>query len=189
MRLHQHVGHRYTAAQSRLFTRMAGILVAADIEPRPAIEGAFAYPSQEIWRKLVAEAVALVDRAPEVAVPGLHRHSDTVPQAGREEPFVFALRREGEHDGAALVGLPRRIDPTIGGVAARADRYEHAGAIVRKDEIARPVPASRQTRDDRLGRAGRLQLSRTIGVADHVVGVRDIDVSRIWPRRPESDTK
>src|SRR5712671_2736167 len=118
MRLHQDVRHCYPAAQSRLLPRVAGILVGADVEPRPAIEGAFAYPSQKIGRELVAEAVTLVDRAPEVTLPGLHRHPDTVPQAGREEPFVFSLRREGEHDGATLVRLPRRIDPTIGGVAA-----------------------------------------------------------------------
>jgi hypothetical protein len=61
MRLHQDIRYCYPAAQSRLLPRMAGILVGADVEPWPAIEGAFAYPSQKIGRELVAEAVSLVD--------------------------------------------------------------------------------------------------------------------------------
>src|SRR5438876_9966419 len=105
---------------------MTGIFVGADIEPRPAIEGALTHPGQIIGREVVAEAVALVDRAPEIAASRLCRHADAVAQTGREELLVLAVRCEGEHNGAALVGLPRRIDPAIGGVAARADRDEHA---------------------------------------------------------------
>ena len=75
---------------------MTRILIAADIEPWPAIEGAFAHSGHKIGHKVVAEAVALVDRAPELT-GRLHRHPDAVAQTGRKEPLVLALRREGEH--------------------------------------------------------------------------------------------
>ena len=80
---------------------MTRILVAADIEPRPAIEGAFAHPGYKIRHEVVSEAVALVDRAPELAGPGLHRHSNAVAQTRRIERLVLSLGREGEHKGTA----------------------------------------------------------------------------------------
>src|SRR6266446_5643927 len=147
MRLQQHVRHGYPAAQSGLLPRVTGIFVGADIEPRPAIEGAFAHPGHIIGGEVVAEAIALVDGAPEFAGPRLYRHPDAVAQSGREEPLVLAFRREGKHDGAPLVRLPRRIDPTIGSVAARAKRDEHPGTIVGKDDVPRPMPAPRQPAD------------------------------------------
>src|SRR5271165_2014600 len=189
MRLHQYVRHSYPAAQSGLLSLMPRIFIGSDIEPRPAIECTLADPGKIVGRKVVAEAVALVDRAPQLAGPGLDRHADAVAQARRKGPFVLALRREGKDDGAALVRLPRRIDPAIGGVAARADRDEHAAAIGREDDVARPVSASRQSGDDRLCRAGGLEIPRAVGKANDTVGVRDIDIARVRSRRPEGDAE
>src|SRR5215469_11053564 len=101
MRLQQNVRHADSVAQGSLLARMTRILIAADVEPRPAIEGAFAHPGYKIGHEVVSEAVALVDRAPELAGPGLYRHSDTVAQTGRIQPLVLSLRREGEHKGTA----------------------------------------------------------------------------------------
>ena len=108
---------------------MTRILIAADIEPWPAIEGAFAHSGHKIGHKVVAEAVALVDRAPELAGPRLHRHSDAVAQTRRKEPLVLALRREGEHEGAVGVRSPWSIYRPLAGIAARSDRNKHAAAI------------------------------------------------------------
>jgi hypothetical protein len=70
MGLQQNVWHADAVAQGGFLPGMMRILIAADIEPRPAVEGAFAHPSYKIGHKVVAKAVALVDRAPELAGPG-----------------------------------------------------------------------------------------------------------------------
>ena len=44
MRLKQHVGYRDLALEVGAFAAMLGILIIADIKPRPAIERAFAHP-------------------------------------------------------------------------------------------------------------------------------------------------
>src|SRR5215469_2661465 len=97
MRLQQNVWHADSVAQGGFLPRMARILVAADIKPGPAIEGAFAHPGYKIGHEIVTEPVALVDRTPELAGSGLHRHSDAVAQPRRIEPLVPSLWREGEH--------------------------------------------------------------------------------------------
>src|SRR5205823_5394302 len=81
--------------------RIEASVAAVDIEPWPAIKGAFAHPGDKIGHEVVSEAVALVDRAPALAGPGLHRHSDAVAQTRRIEPLVLSLRRGGEHKGTA----------------------------------------------------------------------------------------
>src|SRR5207302_1629577 len=43
--------------------------------------------------------------------------------------------------------------------------------------------------NDRLRRAGGLQVAGTVREADDAVGVRDIDVARVWSRRPEGDAE
>src|SRR5215471_19087144 len=80
MGLQQYIRDHHPAAQGRLLVRVAGVIVGADIKPRPAIKGALAHPRYIVGRQIVTEAVALIDRAPEVAGRGLHRHADTVAQ-------------------------------------------------------------------------------------------------------------
>src|SRR5215831_13440793 len=101
MWLQQNVRHTDSVAHGGFLPRMARILIAADIKPGPAIEGAFAHPGDKIGHEIVAEPVALVDRKPKLAGRGLHRHSDAVAQARRIEPLVLSLWREREHKGTA----------------------------------------------------------------------------------------
>ena len=51
------------------------------------------------------------------------------------------------------------------------------------------MPALRQPGDNRLGWPGRLKIARAIGESDHAVGICNIDVARVRPRRPEGDPK
>src|SRR5215472_17204035 len=51
------------------------------------------------------------------------------------------------------------------------------------------MTALRQPGDNRLGWPGGLKVTRAIRETDHAVGVCDIDVTRVPPRRPEGDTK
>src|SRR5271165_5815505 len=110
MRLHQHIRYSDTAAQIWPFARVTGVFVAADIKPGPTVKGAFAHPGHIIRREVVAEAVALVGRAPQLAGSGLHRHPDAIAQTGRKDPFVLALGSEDEHVGALLLRTPQRGD-------------------------------------------------------------------------------
>jgi hypothetical protein len=70
MGLQQNVRHADPVAEGGFLARVTRILIAADIEPRPAIEGAFAHPGHKIGHEVVAEAVALVDGAQSSPVPG-----------------------------------------------------------------------------------------------------------------------
>src|SRR5205807_379231 len=103
MGLQQNVWHADAVAQGGFLRGMTRILIAANIEPRPAIEGAFAHPGYKIGHKVVSKAVALVDGAPQLAGPGLHRHSDAVAQTRRIERLVLSLGREGEHKGTTSI--------------------------------------------------------------------------------------
>jgi len=49
-----------------MFPLVAGILVAADIPPGPAIESALLHVSDVVGHKIVSQAIAFVDRAPEL---------------------------------------------------------------------------------------------------------------------------
>ena len=147
-----------------------------------------------VGRQVVAEAVALVDGAPERAGSGLNREARTIANAGCVNALVFAVGIEGKHVGAALLIAERRAERRFGDlrlvrarrafvdVAAGADRNEQRFAVGREGEVARPVPAAGSARFAmRLGRARRLRLSAAIGKADDGVRRRDIDELRVLP--------
>src|SRR5690349_3889952 len=99
MRLRQYFRYDHPAAQISVLTRMPGIFIGTDVEPWPAIEGPVTHSGQIIGRQIVAQAVALVDRTPEIAGAGLHCHGDAVAKTRRKKPLVLAVGREGKDDG------------------------------------------------------------------------------------------
>src|SRR5690242_4155739 len=103
MRLDEHVRDRDLVLEVGPLAAAARILVGADVVPGPAIERALANAGDVVGRHVIAEAVALVGRAPQVAAPWRDRHANAVADAGRKDVAVLALRVEGEHRGA--VGL------------------------------------------------------------------------------------
>ena len=71
---------------------MTGVLVIPDVEPRPAIEGAFGDGGGEVRRQIVAEAVPFVDRAPERAALRLNGEAE---QFRRPVAKTRSCRRRG----------------------------------------------------------------------------------------------
>jgi hypothetical protein len=89
--------------RSGLSPRWRGVFVGAEIVPGPAVERPVAHARHEIGHEIVAEIVALVGRAPEVAVLRVHGKAHTVAQPAGEYAPIAALGIEHEHGRA--VGL------------------------------------------------------------------------------------
>src|SRR5450756_2285320 len=85
MRLQQHIGNGDLALEVGTLPGVMGILVVADIIPGPSVERPFAYPRHVIRHQIVAERVALVGRAIEVAGFGMNRETDAVTDAGGKD--------------------------------------------------------------------------------------------------------
>src|SRR5690606_491901 len=68
VRAERHVRRQRLAGEVRPLAGVARVLVVAHVVPRPAVEAAFLHAGRVVRDDLVAEPVALVDRAPDVAV-------------------------------------------------------------------------------------------------------------------------
>ncbi len=177
----------------------------ADIVPRPAIEPALAHPRDVIGRQIVAEPVALVGRAPEIAGLRLDGEADAVAQAGGEAAPIAAAGIENENVGAAILIAPARAEPmrrlpttklvrtfprhALCDVRGRADRDEHALAVRREHDVARRMAAIGKTRNDLLRRAARLEVAAAIGKAQHRGGGGDIEKLRVGAGRVEGEAE
>ena len=156
MRLDQHVGHGDVAGQIGPLALQPRILVIADIVPGPAVECALPHRRRIVRRQVVAQAVALVHHAPQVACRGCDRLGCAVAQAGGEDPPVAAIGIERQHVGTLL--LANGAD-----IAGGADRYEHRASVAREHQVARGVSAGRQMRHHYLRLAARPQIAGLIG--------------------------
>ena len=142
----------------------------ADIEPRPAVEGVLLHARDIIGHEIVAEAVALVGRAPRRAVR-LHRKANAIADAGGEQLLVLAVRIERQHRGAVGLIAPggaraaaccaRPSSPpggcahALGVIAGGADRHQHPLVVRREDDVAgRMSVTGRQLRNDGLWPSG-----------------------------------
>ena len=78
----------------------------------------------------------------------------------------------------------------FGDVRIRPDRDEHRLAVLREGDVARPMPApAGQRRHDDFGLRRRGQIAAAVGVSDDLAGCRDINISRVRPRRIERDAE
>src|SRR2546423_6415740 len=84
MCLDQHVGHGDLVLEVRPLAAVARVFVGAKIVPGPAVEGAIAHARHEVGHKIVAETVALVGRAPEIAALRVHGEPHAVAQPAGE---------------------------------------------------------------------------------------------------------
>src|SRR5271165_1635606 len=100
MRLEENLRRRYAAGKVRTFALVAGVFVRADVIPRPAVEGALDDARRKIRRQIVAEAVALVDDAPERPARRLNHQPRAVAKAARKDALVSAVGIEGKNVGA-----------------------------------------------------------------------------------------
>src|SRR5262249_59969228 len=85
----------------------SGIVVGTQIVPRPAVESAVTHTRNEVWHEIVAEIIALVGRAPEVARQRVHGEPNAVSQPTCEHSPIPARRVEHEHGRAIGLVAPR----------------------------------------------------------------------------------
>ena len=194
MRLEEHVGHDHFVFQLGMLAGVARVLMAAGVIPGPAVEAAFLHVGDVVGRQVVAEQVALVGRAPEVAGLGLNRFADAVADAGGVDALAGAVGIEFEHVGAIdfagiVVGVIH--------IRARADGDEHLLAVTREHDVARPMAAAVGSAVSPLGRVFTMisagprafKSPLRIGKAHDGIGVADVNVLRIRTRRIEGDSE
>src|SRR5215468_8984642 len=86
---------------------MSRIFIGAQIVPGPAVESAVSHARNEVGDEIVAEIVALVGRAPEVARQRVHGEPNAVSQPTCEHSLIPARRVEHEHGRAIGLVAPR----------------------------------------------------------------------------------
>jgi hypothetical protein len=91
----------------RRHMRMSRIFVGAQIIPGPAVERAVTHARNEVGDEIVAEAIALVGRAPDIAGQWVHGESNAVSQSAREHSSIAALRIKYEYGRAMSLIAPR----------------------------------------------------------------------------------
>src|SRR5262249_53711411 len=138
---------------------MSRIFVGAQIVPRPAVEGAVTYTRNEVGHEIIAEIVALIGRAPEVARQRVHGEPNAVSQPTCEHSPIPARWVEHEHGRAIGLVAPRAPQTMLrlptrdrGGTAfahplpmirCRSDRDEHLAAVLGENDVARNMAAVR----------------------------------------------
>src|SRR4029079_5430724 len=110
VRLYQHVGNRHLVLEVGPRAGMARVFVAADIEPRPAEEGALHHAGDVVGHEVVAEAVAFVGRAPPQAGLRLDREADAIADASGVDLPLLAIGIEGQHGGTLGFAGPGRTE-------------------------------------------------------------------------------
>src|ERR1700733_15640979 len=119
---------------------MPGVLMAArwstEVVPGPAVEAVLLHVGHIIGNEVVAEAIALVGGAPELAGDGVDGFADAVANAGGVNLDEFALGREFENI-RAMELLWMGI--WVIHVGVRAYRDKHLGAVLGEGDVAGPV--------------------------------------------------
>ena len=193
--LEEHIGDGDPVFQIAVLAFVARIFMAADVKPRPAIEGAFLNMRRVIEGSVVSKAVSLVDDGPEFACGGLKGNAGGISNARREDFFVRAVGIEGENVGAALLGVPRGAKrtsfvPTIepawdarygkhieGDVGAGGDGEKQTFAVGSEKDVARPVMSRGNAFDYALGFRGGLEVAVFVGEPNNTVAVPDVEAN------------
>ena len=68
------------------------VLMASHVEPWPAVEAAFLHVGNVVGNQIVAQSVAFVDGAPELAGGRVDGHAHAVADAGGVNPLELSLR-------------------------------------------------------------------------------------------------
>ena len=126
MRLQQDVRHDHFTLQFRMFSLLPRILMAADVEPRPAVKSALLNMRDVIRHQVVAQPVALVHRCPQFAGGGIHGDAHRIADALRVNAPAAAIRIELQDVGAMEF---LRVVIGIVVIGMRTHRDEHFAAI------------------------------------------------------------
>src|SRR5207302_8732922 len=120
----------------------AWIGVAADVIPGPAVESSVLNVGDVIRRQIVAQVVALIDRAPKFASFRLHGNADRIANAPGKHAFSRSVRVEFQDVGTVILG---GIIIRVVRIGAGADRDIYFLSIARERDVARPVASTAQT--------------------------------------------
>src|SRR5262249_49443604 len=152
--------------------------------------GAVAHPRDVVGDEIVAEPVALVDRAPEIAGLRMNAEPHAVAQPAGKHAAVLPVRIEHQHRGAIRVVAPRGAEAALtvpaldlgraellhafADVRRRTDRDEHLPAVAREGDVPRDMSTldaaasgAGEGAHDGLGPCTRLEIADPIGKADH----------------------
>ncbi len=167
--------------QLRMLALVARVLMSTHVPPRPAVEAALLDVGDVVGHEVVAESVALVGGAPQLAGDGVDGFADAVAQAPGVDLDELAVGRELEHVGAMKFF---RMGVGVVDVGVRADGGEELAAVLREDQVAGPVAAAAQaSAAGQVGElfhgAARLQVAVLVGEAHDAVGVADVNPLRI----------
>ncbi len=163
----------------------------AHVEPGPAVEAVLLDVGDVVGDEVVAQGVALVGGAPELAGDGVDGLAHAVANAPGVDLDEFAFGGELEHVGAVKffgVGVG------VVDVGVRADGGEELCAIEREGEVAGPVAAAAQASaagqvGDLLHGAASGEIAIAVGEAHDAVGVADIDPLRVGAEGIEGDAE
>src|SRR6266849_2500044 len=157
MRLKQNIRYCDLVFQIRTFASMPGVLMAANIIPWPSIKCVLANAGHIVGHQIVAEAIALVGRAPGRSALRLNCETDAIADAGGEQFPVLAVGIEGQYRRAVGLVAPRGAErqlaapclQPVGGpahalavIAGRPDRNQHPLVVRREDDVAGRMPRS-----------------------------------------------
>src|SRR3954447_14473339 len=93
MRLEQYVWQDGFGPQFGMLASQSRILMGAQVVPGPSIKAAFFYVTDVIRNQVVAQAIPLVDRAPQLSRGRIHGNSGWIANARRINLHEFAFRR------------------------------------------------------------------------------------------------
>src|SRR5207244_13152138 len=114
----------------------AWIGVAADVIPGPAVESSVLNVGDVIRRQIVAQVVALIDRAPKFASFRLHGNADRIANAPGKHAFSRSARVEFQDVGTVILG---GIIIRLVGMAAGPDRGLTSPSIPARASSATPA--------------------------------------------------
>src|ERR1700722_5483355 len=181
MRLQQHIGNNRPILQLRMLALVPRILMRPHIPPRPAIKSPIFNVRDVVRYQVVAQRIALVDRAPELSRLRIYRN----PASGIANPIrvylQLAIRRIARQNVGPI--FLRRMSVSIVDIRSRTYAHKHFLPIRRKRNRTSPMSAPGWQIGDVLRFSARLQISIVIWEANHFVRVANVDPLRFRPRR------
>ena len=138
---------------------MLGVVIAADVEPGPAVETAALDVGDVIGNQVIAVGIALIDRGPQLAGFRIDRQADGVANSGGVDSDELAFGRVLQNVGAmefrSASSLLFDPEPTA--------RNRLLPSLEKTMSRVEWPPARRDVGDQRLGRAGGLQVAVLVG--------------------------
>src|SRR6266436_9717206 len=163
---------------------MPRILMPTHVPPWPPVESALLHMGDVVGHQVVAEAVTLIHRAPQVSPIGIDGQSDSVANSVSVYPHPRAVRVERQYVSAILFlgGCVRIIH-----IRTRTHRHKQGFSVQRELYISCPMPAAAGQVRDVLDRSPGVQVAVAIRKTYDRIRIADIHPLRPWAQRIEGD--